>query len=195
MNTIPFGPRNPPEDPLLAKAAELPKEIAPPRDLWPGIAARIADAGEAPAKPAFRWPLALAAGLAVASVSALLTWGIVRDPQTSKPAVIAGQTAPADGFVPVSYGPNSGLTANELAVRDELFSQFRVAFETLRPETREAIVKNLAVMQEAANQIDAALARDPASGMLKGMLVGTYKQELQLYSTVVSSHDGHTRRT
>jgi hypothetical protein len=50
-------------------------------------------------------------------------------------------------------------------------------------------------MQEAANQIDAALARDPASGMLKGMLVGTYKQELQLYSTVVSSHDGHTRRT
>ena len=50
-------------------------------------------------------------------------------------------------------------------------------------------------MQVAANQIDAALAKDPASGMLKGMLMGTYKQELQLYSTVVTSGDGPTRRT
>ncbi|HEU4516364.1 MAG TPA: hypothetical protein VFR77_03590, partial [Steroidobacteraceae bacterium] len=44
-------------------------------------------------------------------------------------------------------------------------------------------------------EIDAALAKDPASRMLKGMLVGTYKQELQLYSTVVTSGDGLTRRT
>ena len=95
----------------------------------------------------------------------------------------------------MSYGPNSGLTEKELAVRDELFAQFQDAFERLRPETREAIVKNMAVMQEAADEIDAALARDPASGMLRGMLVGTYKQELQLYSTVVTTRDGVTRRT
>lgn len=193
MSTVPFGPRNPPEDPLLAKAAELPKDVAPSRDLWPGIAARLGEGQAAPVKPAFRWPLALAAAVLVASVSALLTWSLVRDPQTAQPAVVA--QAPADGFVPVSYGPNSGLTAKELAVRDELFTQFRGAFESLRPETRDAIVKNMAVMQEAANQIDAALAKDPASGMLKGMLVGTYKQELQLYSTVVTSRDGLTRRT
>jgi hypothetical protein len=56
-------------------------------------------------------------------------------------------------------------------------------------------VKNLAIMQAAADEIDAALAKDPASGMLKSMLVGTYKQELQLYSTVVTTSDGLTRRT
>ncbi len=195
MNTVPFGPRNPPEDPLLAKAAELPKDVAPPHDLWPGIAARIAKTEESPARPAFRWPLALAAALLVASVSALLTWSLVRDPQPVTPAVIADTRVPAGDFVPVSYGPNSGLTAKELAARDELFTQFRGAFETLKPETRDAIVKNLAIMQTAADQIDAALAKDPASGMLKGMLVGTYKQELQLYSTVVTSRDGLTRRT
>ena len=44
-------------------------------------------------------------------------------------------------------------------------------------------MKNLAVIQTAANEIDAALAQDPASGMLNELLVGTYKQELQLYST------------
>ena len=97
--------------------------------------------------------------------------------------------------MPVNYGPNSGITAKELVVRDELLGQFREKFGQLRPETREAIVKNLAVIQTAANEIDAALAKDPASGMLKGFLAGTYKQELQLYLTVVTASDGLTRRT
>jgi hypothetical protein len=195
MSTVPFGPRNPPEDPLLAKAAALPKDVAPPRDLWPAIAERIAKPDQAPAKPAFRWPLALAAGLLVASVSALLTWSLTRDAQQAAPAVIAGTPAIDEGFVPVNYGPNSGLTAAELAARDALLGQFREAFATLQPETREAIARNLAVMQAAADEIDAALAKDPASGMLKGMLAGTYKQELQLYSHVVTARDGLTRRT
>ncbi len=195
MNTVPFGPRNPPEDPLLAKAAELPKDIAPQRDLWPAIAARIAEAGNAPAKPAFRWPLALAAAFLVASVSALLTWSLTRDPQPAGPAVIAQAPAAGADIVPVRYGPNSGVSAAELAARDVLLGQFRGAFATLRPETREVIQKNLAVMQAAADEIDAALAKDPASGMLQGMLAGTYKQELNLYSTVVTARDGLTRRT
>ncbi len=131
MNTVPFGPRNPPEDPLLAKAAGLPKDIEPPRDLWPAIAARIAEARQAPAKPAFRWPLALAAGFLIASVSALLTWSLLRDPQPPGVAVVA--EAPADAaIVPVRYGPNSGVSAAELAARDALLREFQGAFATLR---------------------------------------------------------------
>jgi hypothetical protein len=41
MTTLPFGPRNRETDSLLAKAAELPQDIAPARDLWPAIAARL----------------------------------------------------------------------------------------------------------------------------------------------------------
>lgn len=194
MNTIPFGPRNPPEDPLLAKAAALPKDVAPARDLWPGIAARLGEAQELPRRPAFRWPLALAAGFLVASVSALLTWGLLREPGPSETRIADTRTVATD-IVPVSYGPNSGLSAPELAARDELVAQFRGKFASLKPETREAILKNLAIMQTAADEIEAALAKDPGSGMLKGLLVGTYKRELQLYSTVVTSRDGLTRRT
>lgn len=194
MNTIPFGPRNP-EDPLLAKAAELPKEIAPARDLWPAIEARLGEAPRREESRGFRWPMALAAGFVVASVSALLTWSLVRSPDPVTPTTVASATAPVAEIVPVNYGPNSGLTAQELKARDELVVRFRETFATLRPETRDAIVKNLAIMQTAADEIDAALAKDPASRMLKGMLVGTYKQELQLYSTVVTSSDGLTRRT
>jgi hypothetical protein len=194
MNTIPFGPRNPPEDPLLAKAAELPKEIEPGHDLWPGIAARLGEAPRESRPRSFGWPAALAAGFVVASVSALLTWGLLRDSgPAARDPVIAAQTVDS-AIVPVSYGPNSGITAKELVVRDELLAQFREKFGQLKPETRDAIVKNLAVMQTAADQIDAALAKDPASGMLKGFLVGTYKQELQLYSSVVTAGDGLARR-
>jgi hypothetical protein len=193
MSTIPFGPRNPPEDPLLAKAAGLPKDVAPARDLWPGIAARLGEPEAASRRPAVRWPLALAAGFLVASVSALLTWTLLREPAPTTPT-IAGPVAPAE-IVPVNYGPNSGLSAAELRARDLLVADFRTKFATLKPETREAILKNLAIMQTAADEIDAALAKDPASGMLKGLLVGTYKRELQLYSTVVTARDGLTRRT
>jgi hypothetical protein len=43
-------------------------------------------------------------------------------------------------------------------------------------------VKNLAIIQRAVDEIDAALAQDPASGLLNELLIGAYKQELQLYS-------------
>jgi hypothetical protein len=192
MNTIRFGPRGPSEDPLLAKAAGLPQDVAPPRDLWPAIAARIAEGGAGPRKPALRWPLALAAGLLVASVSALLTWVLMREPVPVAPtAALPTETE----VMPVRYGRNSGLSAAELRARDGLLADFRATFATLKPETREAILKNLEIMQAAADEIDAALAEDPASGMLKNLLVGTYLRELQLYSTVVTARDGITRRT
>jgi hypothetical protein len=195
MNTIPFGPRNEPPDPLLAKAAELPKDVVPARDLWTSIAARIAGEPQRARSRSFRWPAALAAGFLVASVSALLTWGLMRDsdPTMQKPVVIA--ETPDAAIVPVNYGANSGLTVKEIVARDELLARFREKFNELRPETRVAIQKNLAIIQTAANEIDAALAKDPASGMLKSLLIGAYKQELQLYSTVVTSSDGLTRRT
>lgn len=193
MTTIPFGPRNEPPDPLLARAAELPKDVTPPRDLWPAIAARIAERPQQARSRAFGWPAALAAGFLVASVSALLTWGLVREPD---PVVqIAGPQEAEAVILPVNYGSRSGLTAAELAARDQLLARFREKFGQLRPETREAILKNLAIIQTAADEIDAALAQDPASAMLNGLLVGAYKQELQLYSMVVTTGDGFTRRT
>ncbi|MEX0733800.1 MAG: hypothetical protein WD944_02145 [Steroidobacteraceae bacterium] len=193
MTTLPFGPRNEPPDPLLARAAELPKDVAPPRDLWPAIAARIAERPQQAKSRSFGWPAALAAGFLVASVSALLTWGLMREPDSA--VQIARPQAVETAIVPVNYGTHSGLTAAEFAARDELLVRFREKFGQLQPQTREAILKNLAIIQTAADEIDAALAQDPASGMLNGLLIAAYKQELQLYSMVVTTGDGFARRT
>lgn len=192
MTTLRFTDRNRDQDPLLAKAAELPQDIEPSKDLWPGIAARL---GEMPARTrSFGWPMAIAAGLLVAAVSALLTWGLMRNPEPADSRLAATAiTEPA--IMPVDYGRSSALSAAELAARDELLVQFRQKLDDLSPKTRAAVVANLAVIQRAADEIDAALAQDPASGLLNELLFGAYKQELQLYSKVVTAGDGFTRRT
>jgi len=194
MTTIPFG-RGPEKDPLLAQASNLPREIAPPRDLWPAIAARLSEQPR-PASRRFTWPMALAAGFLVAAVSALLTWGLVRDPNAVPTQnLVADSTATQTALVPVNYGPNSALGAVQLKTRDDLLAQFRQRLDELAPETRETVVKNLAIIQHAADEIDAALAQDPASGLLNGLLLSTYQEELQMYSKVGTSGDAKTRRT
>lgn len=193
MTTIPFEPRRE-TDALLAETRNLPKEVAPPHDLWPAVEARL-DAQSRQLKPrAFGWPAALAAGFLVAAVSAILTWGLMRE---SGPAVEPSRMARVESptVLPVRYGPNSSLGATQLAARDELLKEFRGRFEQLAPETRESVVRNLAVIQKAADEIDAALAQDPASGLLNGLLLGTYQEELQLYSKVVIAGDGSHWRT
>jgi hypothetical protein len=192
MTTLRFTDRNRDQDPLLAKAAELPRDVAPSHDLWPGIRARL---DEAPQRArTFGWPMALAAGVVAATVSALLTWGLMREPAPQAPQFAGDPTPPAE-FVPVNYGANSAIGAEKLAARDALLVQFRQSLERLSPKTREAVVANLAVIQRAADEIDAALAQDPASGLLNQLLVGAYQQELQLYSKVVTTGGDITRRT
>jgi hypothetical protein len=194
MTTIPFG-RGPQNDELLAQASKLPQEIAPPRDLWPAIAARLSEQSRA-APRRFTWPMALAAGFFVAAASALLTWTLVRDPDAATGRnLLADRAATQAAPMPVNYGPNSALGAVQLKARDELLVQFRQRLGELPPETRATVVKNLAIIQRAADEIDAALARDPASGLLNGLLRDTYQEELQIYSKVVTSGDARTRRT
>jgi len=193
MTTIPFG-RGSQKDPLLAQALSLPQEIAPRRDLWPAIAARLSEQPPA-ASRRFSWPAALAAGFLVAAVSALLTWSLMRDPeQATGGNMIAGRSQEA-APMPVNYGPNSALGEVQLKAREELLVQFRQRLAELPPETRTTVVKNLAIIQRAADEISAALAKDPASGLLNGLLLSTYQEELQIYSMVVTAGDDLTRRT
>ena len=194
MTTLPFG-RGPQKDPLLDQASNLPGDIEPPRDLWPAISARLAQQSPA-ASRRFIWTMALAAGFLVAAVSALLTWSLMRNPDAPDAgSVIASRGVTEAAPMPVNYGPNSALGAVQLKARDELLAQFRTRLAELSPATRETVVKNLGIIQRAADEIDAALAKDPASGLLNGLLLNAYQQELQIYSTVVTAGDDLTRRT
>jgi hypothetical protein len=189
MKIIPFRRADREREPLDDQLAALSRSIDPPRDLWPAIAARLGEQAR-PAPRHRQWPMALAAGVAIAAVSAVLTWGLLREPGT-----IGGSGTGDAALVPVSYGPNSALDAGQLQTRDELLAQFRERLAGLPPETREAVLKNLAIIQHAADDIDAALADNPGSGLLNQLLFGTYQEELRIYSQVITAGGDLSRRT
>lgn len=189
MKIIPFRRGDREADPLDEQVARLPREIEPPRDLWPAIAARLGEQAR-PAPRTWHWPMALAAGVAVATISALLTWGLLREPGT-----IGGSATGEPALMPVSYGPNSALDAGQLRTRDALLAQFHQRLAELPPETHEAVLNNLAIIQRAADDIDAALADNPGSGLLNQLLFGTYQEELRIYSQVITAGGGLSRRT
>ena len=194
MTTIQFD-RGPQKDALLAQTSRLPLEIAPSRDLWPAIRARLADQPQVEPRRT-NWPMALAAGFVVASVSALLTWSLMRDPgPAAGDSALASDATTQAELVPVNYGPDSALGAAQLKARNDLLAQFRQRLDQMPPETRATVIKNLAIIQRAADEIGAALAQDPASGLLNGLLLSTYRDELKIYSQVVTASDALTRST
>ncbi len=98
-------------------------------------------------------------------------------------------------MLPVSYGPNTAMGDDQLQAREQLLLQFQQRLAGLSPETREAVVANLAIIQRAADEIDLALGEDPGNGLLNSLLFNLYQQELHLYSSVVTANIAADRRT
>lgn len=201
MSTIRFGRDERERDPLLREVGRLPRDIVPPGDLWPSIQARIE--GEAPgtaparaAAPRLSWGWALAAGVAVASVSVLFTWLALRPPADAPVQPLAAQQpTPVEAIQPVAYGRFARLGPEYLELRAQLLEQFRGRLGQLPDETRLRIEQDLAAIQQAADDIDAALAGDPASRLLNQLLLSTYQEELRLYSRVAAADAAAGRRT
>lgn len=197
MSTIRFGRSERERDPLLAKVAELPQSTEPGRDLWPQIRDRIAREapGRQPATRGLSWQWALAAGAAIASVSVLFTWMAVQPPGRD-PVTVASLPPPAAASLqPVSYGSYSRLGPEYVAVRGEMLQLFRARLAELPEETRARIEGDLAAIQRAADDIDAALAGDPASQLLNQLLLSTYQEEIDLYTSVAATAEDTGRRT
>jgi hypothetical protein len=166
---------------------------APPgADLWPGIAARIGgDRGGSPAiRPVrrvgarprgdgFRLSGAqlLAAGLAVALVSAGVMWLALRRPgpgvrQTSIPA--------GRGARPESVGA-AGLEGRDAA--EDLNRLRRILAESrdrLDPRTVRTLEENLQIIEIAIAQSRRALEADPGDPYIRGHLTETMQRKVDL---------------
>jgi hypothetical protein len=166
---------------LERRLAALDPEIAPGRDLWPGIHAAI---GTAPAR---RWPLALAAGLAtVALAGALLGWQIAR---LRTPSAVVTSRAPAPSVGAPAEGSGDSFTVPEtqsfVATRAMLEQTYQQRLALLAPATRRRVEQDLATIRAANADIRKALAADPRSAVLSHLLASTLQQEFDLYSTVI----------
>ncbi|HEV8411578.1 MAG TPA: hypothetical protein VGQ30_13790 [Gemmatimonadaceae bacterium] len=181
----------------IARAAAGLPELAPSRDLWSGIAARIeapvvalptSAAPAAPQRAALPWRrLAIAASLLVVTTAGI-TYTIVR---RNNAAELAANNDSLSVAVPVSSAPVepvSTLTAEQTFDR-EISALRKIVDERrkeLDPATAAVLDKNLKVIDAAIAESKAALAKDPASAFLMDMLTHAYDSKLQLMRGVAN---------
>ena len=197
MSTIRFGRDERERDPLLARVAGLPPSVEPSRDLWAGIRAEIGKPVVAAAAPrhGLPWSWALAAGVTVASVSVLFTWMAVKSPGSDPAQMAAVAPTPVESLQPVSYGNYARLGPEYVETRGQMLEMFRSRLATLPDDVRLRVEQDLATIQKAANDIDAALATDPSSQLLNRLLLSTYQEELRLYTRVAAPLQPEHERT
>lgn len=195
MSTIRFGRDERERDPLLARVAALPQSVEPSRDLWAGIRAEIEKPAAAAPRHGLPWSWALAAGVTVASVSVLFTWMAVKSPGSDPVQMAAVAPTPVESLQPVSYGNYARLGPEYVETRSQMLEMFRARLATLPDDVRLRVEQDLATIQKAANDIDAALATDPSSQLLNRLLLSTYQEELRLYTRVAAPLQPDHERT
>ena len=172
---------------LETRLAALARKLPPERDLWPGIEAAI---GPAAARPR-RWPYALAAGIAVAALGALLAGRLDREPAPL--AATGGARLPA--AAPVAARLKATEEAEYRTTRLALEQTYRERLALLAPATRARIEEDLALIHVAQQDIRRALEGDPGSRVLLSLLQSTTEQEFNLYSTVGRNTEPFVSRT
>ena len=167
---------------ILAEAHALPREMAAPRDLWPEIAQEIAS--QKVVSPTFErrprswWAPALAAAAVLAAVASLL---LMRAPGMPGAGPIAGTPVPAAAGRVTLLDAERGYAL----AAEELLAALDARRESLSPETRESVRRNLEMIDQALQQIREALEREPKNPELTRMLASTHRRKVDVLRRVV----------
>lgn len=174
---------DPGEAALRLQLRGLRRDLPPGRDLWPGIADRLAAGAPVPAprrtRSPRRWaPLALAASLLLAVGVA---WHL--QPPPAAPAGGGGGRLAGSGAGP---DPSDALIPREARA---MSLEYRAALDEMRvaggrPRADGHAAEALRELDRSALQIRDALARDPGASFLLERLRRTYEQRLALTQRV-----------
>lgn len=164
------------------KLATLPREVTPPRNLWPEIVARI---DTAPRRSMPYGMVACVAGVA-ACMASIFTFAVMRQSLAPSAAMMADSRAqpfaePRD--------------PRYLLAKDELQKTFRERLALLEPKTRAQIEASLIVIRDAHEKIRNALMADPQSPALEELYQSTWHDEIDLYERVVRTTEPTMTRT
>ncbi|HXK11778.1 MAG TPA: zf-HC2 domain-containing protein [Vicinamibacteria bacterium] len=172
---------------VIAHAAALPRSVSPPRDLWPEIARRVAPGRSWSWFPGRVRPVALAAAATVVVGLAAALWHgpaparvrTVEIPAASPRTALVSATTPVSDPVLAEAEKDYEAAANALL---EALQQRRAR---LRPETFDAVVANLEVIDRALAEVRQALVKDPQNPELTRMLVSTHRKKVDVLTRVV----------
>jgi anti-sigma factor RsiW len=157
---------------ILAEAASLPRQKAPERDLWPGIAERLR-----PQAMRGSWTFLAAAAavtLAIAGSFFLRSGSAPVAGPPTLPVAVTGES-PALAEAESDYERASAALLAALYERRDSFS----------PETIASVEKNLEVIDGALAEVRTALRRDPDNPELTRMLAATHRRKVDVLRRVV----------
>ena len=174
---------------LREGASVLSKHIEPGRDLWPGIAARLAptNAAERSTREGRGRFSKYTRRVLVASAAAVAVFLAI--------ASVYRQTKGPDR--PGTYDEQAGGLEAELieadrayaVARDELLAVLSDREPHLSPETAQVIRDNLTIIDQAVRETRQALDEDPGNERLARLLVATHQQGIDLIRHALSLPD------
>ena len=185
----------------ITSLRDLPQDVAPPRDLWPQIAAQITPSAEAASTDAARLPpsarrIVRMRWLAVAAAVGCLAVGMWIDrsllPLTPKveggaPTVSTHVTPGAPASLDVAYVSDPRYQRQRAA----LLASLQAQLNSLPPTTRTKVLASLDTIGKAKQDLESALGKDPGNALLQELLVNTYQDEMRVLTDVRSaSHAG-----
>lgn len=183
---------------LLAEARSLPRTLAPARDLWPGVEARLprrrgllrlAGTGIVQLRPL---TLAAAAVLLVAATAAVTLVLTRRGEGPRSARAPAGELSPA---AEITLAAVERAEANYQEATARLMVAFDQRRAALSPEAAAVVDHNLAVMDEALAEIHEAIRKEPDNAGLVQLLAATHRKKIEVLQRVVRHSAGLEGRT
>lgn len=166
---------------LDSALAALPREIAPSRDLWTDIEARLD-----PVAPRRRSPVwwQLAAAVVLVAGSSLITATLVRREAPIQAREPVPASAPVPAATPVTFPGDPRLDPGYLEARRLLAKELEARINRMPASARAKLEANLAEIRRASDEINAALAQQPNDPLLQELLLNTYQDELAVMASV-----------
>jgi hypothetical protein len=178
---------------VARRAKTLDSAIAPPRDLWPGIARRLTPrragrrrlAWPSPLRPAWLRP-ALAAVVLVAVACASIVWLLQAPPRL--PVRRAAAPHPSAGPPPSTEAVGPAATEHDREYEKRVAALEREAQSRLSadPHLVEVLEENVATLDAAISTYREALAQQPGDEYLRSRLDDAKRRKLAVLQDAVS---------
>jgi hypothetical protein len=158
---------------LLVAAHTLPREIAPPADVWTALRSRVVHTPAARRAPARSWGYTLAAAAAVILIvgTAVL---VPRGGGKAKATKVV--VAPPAPVAVLHLAVEQSYSATLAELRETLDTQRA----TLSPATVRVLERSLATIDTAIAEAREALTNDPANEVLVKILSANYERKVEL---------------
>lgn len=186
----------------ISSLRDLPLDIAPPRDLWQGIEARLTErsAGHGSVRsavePARRFGRAgrmrLIAAAAMIAALAVGVWiGRTVLPGAGKPPARGELNANVPFGEPGTWHAAYVLDPKYTRDRAELVKGLEARLASLPPQSRAKVQASLKAINDSKRALEEELGKDPSNALLQELLVNTYQDEMRALTAVhEAGHSG-----